>query len=138
MKRRSQAQVEWANRLLAHEGAVSSADECATTAGRVYDKLNAHLAPLLGSAGVQALLVRSAQLTRTEFPFLTAAIPEGSTKLRECLSAQDPAVARESAAALFATFFTLITNFIGERLTTQALRGAWPTIEEMASRETDQ
>jgi hypothetical protein len=138
VRRRSAAQVEIARRLLAHEGAASGADECATAAGRVYDKLEAHLAPLLGFAGVQALLVRSAQLTRAEFPFLTAAIPEGSTELRECLRAQDPSVARESAAALFATFFTLITTFIGERLTTQALRGAWPTIEEMALRETDQ
>jgi hypothetical protein len=47
-------------------------------------------------------------------------------------------VAGDSAAALFGTFFTLMTTFIGERLTTQVLRSAWPTIEEMASTETDQ
>jgi hypothetical protein len=125
-------------RLLAREGAAGGADEWATAAGRVYDKLDAHLAPLLGSAGVRALLVRSAQLTQSDFSFLAAAFPENSTKLRECLKAQDPAVAAESAAALFGTFFTLITTFIGERLTTQALRSAWPTIEEMAPTETDQ
>jgi hypothetical protein len=53
------------------------------------------------------------------------------------LQAQDPAVATESAAALFGTFFALITAFIGERLTTQILRRAWPTIEETAPRETE-
>jgi hypothetical protein len=130
--------VERARRLLAHEGAAGGADECATAAGRVYDKLDAHLAPLLGSAGVRALLARSAQLTQSDFSFLASAFPENSTKLRECLKAQDPAVATESAAALFGTFFTLITTFIGERLTTQALRSAWPTIEKMAPTETKQ
>ena len=127
--------MERARRLLAHEGAAGSADECATAAGRVYNKLQVQLGPLVGSAGVEALLVRSVKLTRDEFSFLEVDVVEGSTKLRECLQAQDPAVVMESAAALFGTFFTLITTFIGERLTTQALRGAWPTIEEMALRE---
>src|SRR5450631_2152410 len=136
MSRASPAQMERARRLLAHEGAAGSADEAAAAAGRVYDKLDIHLAPLLGAAGVQALLVRSATLTQGEFPFLAVAGPDGSTKLRECLRAQDPSVATESAAALFGTFFTLITTFIGERLTVQALRRAWPKIEETAPTET--
>ena len=122
--------------MLAHEGAAGDVDEAATAAGRVYDKLDAHLAPLLGAAGVQALLARSAKLTQGEFSFLTVAGPDGSKKLRECLRAQDPAVATESAAALFGAFFTLLTTFIGERLTVQALRRAWPQIEEMSPTET--
>ncbi len=126
------AHLETAKRLLAYEGAASSADECASAAGRVYDKLQDHLAPLLSSAGVEALFVRSVKLTHREFPFLEVALREGSTKLRERLRAQDAAVAAESAEALFGTFFALVTTFIGERLTTQALRSAWPTIEEMA------
>ena len=130
MNRPSPAQLETARRLLVHEGAAGSAGECATAAGRVYDKIHAHLGPLLGAAGVQLLLVRSAKLTQPEFSFLDVAVVEDSTKLRERLQAQDPAVATESAAALFATFFALVTTFIGERLTTQVLRRAWPTIEE--------
>ena len=70
------------------------------------------------------------KLRQGQFPFLEVAVVDSSTKLRECLHAQDAAVATESAAALFGTFFALITTFIGERLTTQALRRAWPTIEE--------
>jgi hypothetical protein len=132
----SPAQIETARRLLAHEGAAGSADEAAMAAGRVYDKLDANLAPLLGAAGVQALLVRSVKLTQGEFSFLTVAGPDCSAKLSECLRAQDPAVAVESAAVLFGTFFTLITTFIGERLAVQALRRAWPKIEEMAPTET--
>ena len=131
----SPAQMERARRLLAHEGAASTPDESAA-AGRVYDKLHAHLAPLVGTAGVQALFVRSAKLAQGEFACLAEpAILESSTKLRECLQAQDPAVATESAAALFGTFFGLLTTFIGERLTIQVLRSAWPTIEATAPEE---
>lgn len=124
--------------MLAQEVAAGSADACsATAAGRVYDKLHAHLAPLVGEAGVQLLFVRSAKLAQGDFAWLAqVSILEGSTKLRECLLSQDPAVATESAAALFGTFFTLLTTFIGERLTTQALLRAWPTIDEMAPGET--
>ena len=140
LSRPSLAQIETARRLLAHEGAAAPADESATpAAGRVYEKLVAHLAPLIGDAGVQLLLVRSAKLAQGEFAFLVkVSSEEGSTKLREVLQAQDPAVATESAAALFGTFFALITTFIGERLTIQVLRRAWPMIEETAPRETKQ
>ena len=127
----SPSDTERARRLLSHEGATGSAADCAVAAGLVYDKLDAHLAPLLGAAGVRALLVRSAKLTSARFSFLDGAVVESSTKLRECLQGRDAAVARESAAALFGTFFALLATFIGERLTTQALRRGWPTIEEM-------
>ena len=128
--------MEVARRLLAHEGVVGGADGYAGAAGRVYEKLHAHLAPLVGPAGVQALLVRSVKLRHTEFSFLEVAVLDSSTTLRECLQAQEPAVAIESAAALFGTFFALINTFIGERLTAQVLRSAWPTIEEASLRET--
>ena len=116
--------------------AAGSAAQCAAAAGQVYDKLHAHLAPLVGSAGLRALLVRSVKLTQRQFTFLEAAVVDSSTKLGERLRAQDAAVAAESAAVLFGTFFALLTTFIGERLTTQALRHAWPAIEELAPRAT--
>lgn len=122
--------------MLAHEGAADSADEWATAAARVYDKLHAHLDPLLGVAGVQALLVRSAKLAHGEFACLEFAALASSTKLRESLQAQDVAVASGSAVALFDNFFALITAFIGERLTSQVLRSAWPTHDETEPGET--
>jgi hypothetical protein len=130
--------MERARRLLAHEAAAGSAGGDATTAaGRVYDKLQDHLAPLLGAAGVQSLFVRSAKLAQGELTALAeVSIFEGSTKLRERLQAQDPAVTTESAASLFATFFALLTTFIGERLTTHVLRSAWPMIEDTPPTET--
>jgi hypothetical protein len=136
MPRPSPAQLERVRQLLAHEAAASSTNECAAAAGRIYDKLQAHLGPLLGAAGVQALLVRSAKLAHSDFSFLEAGLLEGPTKLREVLQAQDTAIATESAAALFGIFFELLTTFIGERLTIQVLRSAWPMIDETASGET--
>jgi hypothetical protein len=90
----------------------------------------------VGDVGVQLLFVRSAKLAQGDFAWLSdVSILEGSTKLRERLHAEEPAVSTESAEALFGTFFMLITAFIGERLTTQVLRSAWPTIEATAPRE---
>jgi len=123
--------------LLALEGAASGADDSvATAAGRVYDKLHAHLAPLVGTFGVQSLFVRSAKLTPDEFAALAeVSVLEGSTKLRAHWQARGSAVDAESAAGLFATFLSLLTTFIGERLVNQVLRSAWPTIEETVPRE---
>lgn len=140
MTRPNPAQLERARRLLAHEGAADSAGEPATTAAsRVYDKLHAHMAPLVGSIGVQLLFLRSAKLAKGDFEcFAEVSSLEGSTKLRERLQAKDPAVTMESAAMLFATFFALLTTFIGERLTNQVLRSAWPTLEGAAPGETNE
>jgi hypothetical protein len=135
----SVAQVERARRLLESEGdSGTSSERCAAAAGRVYDKLNAQLAPILGHVGVQVLFVHSAKQAQSDRGVLAAVgAPDGSTKLRACLQALEPAVATETAAFLFGTFVELITTFIGERLTVQVLRGAWPTIEETPPRETN-
>jgi len=88
--------------------------------------------------GLQALFARSARLAQSELVPLTevAAGADGSTKLRAHLQSLEPAVAIETAAALFGTFLDLITTFIGERLTVQVLRNAWPAMKETAPRET--
>src|SRR5512140_3850500 len=111
MKLPSPEQMEMASRLLALEGAGGSALECAAAAGRVYDTLQGHLAPLVGAPGVHLLFARSATLAQGKLAaFAEASIQEASTKLRECLQAQDLAVATESAVVLFGTFFALLTT----------------------------
>jgi|SRR5450432_700546 hypothetical protein len=137
MSKPGAAQAAWAKRLLAVEGnSGDKAEECAAAAWRVYEKLNARLSSLLGSAGVQALFVRSAKLAQAEFACLAeVAVPEGLTNLGACLQALEPAVATEAAATLFGTFIDLITTFIGERLAVMVLRSAWPTIEDTSLME---
>jgi hypothetical protein len=138
MERTSTAQVERAKRLLALEGdSGNSSVECAAAAWKLYEKLNARLTPLLGSAGVQALFVRSAKLAQAEFASLAeVATPDGMKKLGAVLQALEPAEANEVAATLFSTFLELMTTFIGERLTVLILRSAWPAIEDPAPKET--
>ncbi len=130
----SAALVDRVRRLLVYEGAaVACADACAIAAERVHDKITARLSPILGSAGVRALFVRSARLVRGQLAALTdGAARDGSFDFRALLRAGDPTMSRETVEALFARFLALMTSFIGERLTTETLHAAWPTIEEPA------
>jgi hypothetical protein len=139
MNKPSATQVNRAKRVLAQEGdAGRSSEECAAASWRVYEKLNARLAPLLGSAGVEALFVRSAKLAQAQFGSLAqVATPGGMKSLGAALQALDPAAATEVAAALFGTFLELMNTFIGDRLTVLILRSAWPTIEDKAPTETN-
>lgn len=126
------AMARW---LLELEGG-SSSDERALAAGRVYDKLYVHLAPLLGKAGVELMLVRSAKAVQGELAFLTeSSILGGATKLRERLQPPAPALSPDTVVALFGTFLALLMTFIGERLTNQVLRSAWPTLAGLVSGE---
>ena len=131
MSRPSAAQIERALRLLENEGhSGSSSEERSAAAAQVYDKLNAHLSPLLGPEGVRALFARSVKLSKPEIACLAELGGfDGAEKLRACLQALDPQAATEAAAVLFGAFLDLITMFIGDRLTVQLLRKAWPTIE---------
>jgi hypothetical protein len=137
MKKPSPEDVEAAKRLLAFEGGTSgSAEECAVAVSRIYEKLRLQFAPLVGSAGFQALMSRSAKLTRNEFPCLAeSATVESSTQLRDCLRTQEPGAIAATAAALLGAFLGLLKTFIGERLTTEVLRGAWPAIGESLFKE---
>jgi hypothetical protein len=136
MTTRGEAQLERARWLLASEGGSSGESAtCAAAAGRVYEKLDAQLAPLLGRAGAQALFARAAKLASTKAAPLAGALDDGA-KLSARLQSLEPAVALETAAVLFGTFLDLIATFIGDRLTVQVLRNAWPAIEEMPPRET--
>ncbi|MBA3503745.1 MAG: hypothetical protein H0T65_25510 [Deltaproteobacteria bacterium] len=136
MNQSDPAQIETARRLLAHEGAAGGADKSTTTAGRVYDKLTVHLGPLVGGVCVQLLFARSAKLTQGELASFAAVTgAEGSRRLREFLETRPP-LSPESAAVLFGTFFTLINRFIGERLTTEALRSAWPMFDMAPAEKT--
>jgi hypothetical protein len=136
MTRPSAGQLDRARRLLASEaGSGGGSEGAAEAAARVYERLDAQLAPLLGRAGVRALFARSAKLAETELASLADAT-EDSAKLSARLQSLEATAAGEAAVALFGSFLELITTFIGERLTVQVLRSAWPAIEETAPRET--
>lgn len=101
----------------------------AAAAARIFDQLHLCLDPLLGAGGVRLLLQRSAKLAAVASPcFAAPGALESSTKFRQCLEAEEPAAVEEAAVAFYASFFALITSFLGERLITEVLRRAWPKL----------
>ncbi len=135
----STAQLELARRLLTRE--VRSPPDPAGAAARMYEGVLAHLSPLIGTAGVHALLARSINLAKAEHPCLNdfhtlSVVPHPdelgspSERLRDCLQKQQPLETLEPAVIVFANLFALLTAFIGDRLTIQVIAGAWPELSE--------
>lgn len=112
-------------------GEAPGADALVVAAARAYGDLVRVSAPLIGHVGVAALTGRAAQLAQREHPLLgrTNDPPDAERTFDHviaCLKGQDPAAATDAAAAVFATFFGLLVDFIGEPLTAGLLRKAWP------------
>jgi hypothetical protein len=120
------------NVLAQHVGPAASAEEVAVAARRAHDALVRVSIPLIGQIGVDALIGRALHLAQREYPWL-GGTPEsrGSndgpfTEVIARLAHQEPVVATEGAAAVFATYAELLVTFIGESVTTRLLRQAWP------------
>ena len=136
MTRRPAADVALARRLLAFEGAGAAA------AVRVYARLAARLEPLIGVAGMRALLARSAKLAAGEHPRFavlafetTASGPACEQQLQACFEGGEPEELIAAAAALYATLLGLLTSFIGEHLVGQVVRSAFPAVESEKEKE---
>lgn len=119
-------------RLITHRASASDGD-VAAAARRAHEELTAVLAPLISSAGVNALSWRAFDLSQREYPAKERRgdntpndEPFGQVTL--WLETQVPSVAIDAAAALFATFAELLTTLIGEPLTTRYLERAWPEV----------
>jgi hypothetical protein len=144
MRGLTQAHVDAARRLLADEASRHAELGPTAAAGRVYERLFDALAPVIGPAGVRALIARSARLNKTEFPCLAHALSsrelpadaeQTSVHLVACLDELEPCVAAKVAIDLYATFLGLMTTFIGERLVTQLLKTAFPALQDIESKE---
>lgn len=118
--------------MLAHQaGANASAEAYAAAAFRAYDDLARVSTQLIGQSGVDALTGRALHLAQKEYPWLVhRREPEQAegpfAQIIVCLKRQDAAIALEAAAAVFGTLAGLLVTFIGEPLTMQLLRKAWP------------
>jgi hypothetical protein len=139
MKKPSAAHTDAARRLVAQEAnGAQSIEEHAAAAERVHARIFARLASLLGATGTRALFTRSVRLTLSNYPRLRnvsfdAKPNEGPMEpLAAYLREEDPAIAVETAVALCAALLTLLSTLIGERLTFQVLRSAWPDFDASA------
>lgn len=136
-----------ARRLLAREGGdEGNAQDRAAAAGRVYDSLHRSLAPVIGAAGVRAILARSVKLASAELPCLgrltatddgTEAPAQGALHLVSCLAGLEPAAASEVAISVYATLLGVMTKLIGEGLVLQIVKTAFPVIDQAASEEVE-
>ena len=103
----------------------------AGAARHIHGELTTVLAPLISATGVEALLARAFDLAKREFPAREQGGDNGPTnepftQVSLWLEWQLPNAATDAAAAMFATFAELLTTLIGEPLTMQYLRKAWP------------
>ena len=124
---------ELAQRVLTqHAGPSAGADAIAAATRRAYADLALVSTPLIGQVGVDAVTGRAVRLAQREYSWLVdprePERPDGPfAQVIVSLERQDPAVATDGAAAVFATLVGLLVTFIGESLTTGLLRKAWPT-----------
>ena len=119
------------NALAQRGGAAAGAGALAVAAQRAYEDLARESAPLIGDVGINALTGRTLYLAQLQYPWLahTREPDKWSGPFDQivfCLERQDPAVATEAAGAVLTTLAGLLVTFIGEPLTAQLLRKAWP------------
>ncbi len=119
-------------RMLAREaGTGADAPAMAAATRRACDRLAQQLTPLIGDAGVDAILARSLHLAQRDIPGLAPVRAFDQRDglcalLQRSLEQHEPAVATEAAVAMLATIGELLASFIGESLTTRLLCEAWP------------
>lgn len=96
-----------------------------------WQAIEAALCPIIGLGGVIALYKRTFYLTVPEHAWLAAAVPDGVpatldlSALQTLVAQQSNAAAAAGSAALFRTFYALLTSLIGASLTERLLRSVW-------------
>lgn len=116
-----------AAKLLALETDPGPSSE-ATAAFRVCGKLGVLLTKLAGAAGYGALLSRALLLARADVPWLEGLKAQPDGRL-ECVRRDiDNEELIRGEVALVAQLLGLLHTFIGESLTTQLVKEAWPAI----------
>jgi hypothetical protein len=99
-----------------------------------WRSLAMHLSPLIGEIGFGALYGRTGRLLAQQHGWLTIG-PSSKTlhalfqTLKEDLARAEPAQAALANEALLTTFTRLLSELIGEALTTQLIDSAWNGVQ---------
>lgn len=110
----------------------ASVEETAAIAISTWRDVDAALAPIIGQAGVAALLRRSQYLVRVAHPWLGAfqqdlpATPAFEA-LHTALLSQPAGESAQGNAALLEVFHDLLVSLIGESLCERLLRPVYPS-----------
>jgi hypothetical protein len=122
-----------AERILAYESGDSPDPVDIVATERVCSKLRDVLGPVIGEAGVSAVMVRAAKVTWAEFPCLHVTVtPEQSNclaGLRESLNGQAPDRVAEALTALVANSLKVLYSLLGRDLTHRLIGSAWSDLD---------
>ena len=119
-------------RLLTYEASAGNTSESVeSTILRVYEKLRGNLCLLAGVAGFYSLASRALTLARSEAPSLSAVQVAADGNLQG-MSAIEPSTnvktegVYEGGVTLISRLLGLLLIFLGEALTMNLVRDAWP------------
>jgi len=119
-------------RLLTYEASAGDTSESVeSTILRVYEKLRGNLCLLAGVAGFYSLASRALTLARSEAPSLSAVQVAADGNLQG-MSAIEPSTnvkteaVYEGGVTLISRLLGLLLIFLGEALTMNLVRDAWP------------
>ena len=128
MDRKAEEQIcSW---LAQREGVKAGAPQIAETTAAAWRAIDGALTPIVGPRGVAALYKRSIHLNRHMHARLGDVAQAVQTSidtapLTSLLAQQSPCEAAAIGAALFQTFYELLTTLVGSSLTERLLRSVW-------------
>lgn len=128
------ALFDYARRLFSREaGDTRHAQDLSQVMERICGPLHTRLAPLLSSAGFDALLGRALKLAARDFSFLTSvsarSISSGSLiGLSEAAESRTSAETTDALVAILANLIWLVILFIGENLGLRKVHEVWPDV----------
>jgi len=129
--------ADFARRLFVHEaGEQQRTEDFVDAIERVCQALHTRLAPLVSTAGFNALIGRAVKLAAREYPFLAATsvitAPNCSIDgLRQAAEGRSPAEVADALVAILANFIWLLVIFIGENLGLRKVHEVWPDVPWM-------
>jgi hypothetical protein len=126
--------AEFARALLRHEAEKAGTGNAPATGFQpVCRILYQRLAPLISSAGFEALFARAIKLAYRDHPVLdTVGVAVNGdcalTGLRAVIDGHEPQEAFDALAAVVANFIWLLVIFLGENLGLRKVREGWPQV----------
>jgi hypothetical protein len=119
-----------AERIYAQELREANTTDVVDVVKRTHQKLAAAIAPVVGEAGFAAMMARTVQMVRAEYPRLDRAaavsVDISPGALAAALEGHKPQVVQAVAIALLRRFLMLLATFIGTELGLRLLFSTWP------------
>lgn len=123
--------MDFARRLLLHEA--RSTPDHVDAMERVCLALHGRFAPLVSSAGFDALIRRAIKLAARDFAFLAAVNPPTGAPcsgdgFRQAVQGRQSTETTAAVTAILANFIWLLVIFLGETLGLRKVREVWPNV----------